>query len=143
MSGAPAVPRPARVGPVTLRLPKDPALLATVRLTAAGVGVRAGASFEAIEDLKVMLAEACTYCIRRGTPEGCLEISLEADGDDVVLTVVDRTFRIVQPYVGAGVSSTSPEEPDELFMIRGLADDMTYHLLPGGGIMLTARRVRR
>jgi serine/threonine-protein kinase RsbW len=143
MSGKPLVPCPTRVGPVTLRLPKDPALLAAARLTAAGVGLRAGASFEAIEDLKVILAEACTYCMRRGTHDGCLEVSLEANVEHLVLTVVDRAFRVVQPYRGAGASALGPEEPDELFMIRGLADELAYHLLPGGGIMLTARRGRQ
>lgn len=47
----------AGLGTVSLSLPKDPALIAAVRLTVAGVALQAGLNFETCEDLEISRVE--------------------------------------------------------------------------------------
>ncbi|AFH65767.1 ATP-binding protein [Paenibacillus caseinilyticus] len=50
---------------IILRLPLQPEGLMTVRMALYGVAVRMGFSFEAIEDLKVAVSEACNHALLR------------------------------------------------------------------------------
>lgn len=129
-------PSSARANSVTLNLPKDPSLIAAARLTAAGVAFRAGLSFDTIEDLKIIVAEACTYCMTRGgpMPSGRLRITFELYPNSFVVLVADPEFRFVSWQRTR--SSTVAGTADELFIIRGLADELEYRASPASGLVL-------
>ncbi|WP_426449776.1 ATP-binding protein [Paenibacillus sp. S-38] len=63
---------------IILRLPLQPEGLMTVRMALYGVAVRMGFSFEAIEDLKVAVSEACNHAL----------LGLRGDRQDAVLMLV-------------------------------------------------------
>ncbi|MCZ8519686.1 ATP-binding protein [Paenibacillus mucilaginosus] len=63
---------------VCLRLPLHAEGLVTVRMTLYGIAVRMGYSFEAIEDLKVAVSEACNHAL----------IGLRGDGLEAQLVLV-------------------------------------------------------
>lgn len=138
VSGAHA--RSERVSsPVSLSIPKDPALVAAVRLAAAGVGLRAGLTFESIEDVKIIVAEACTYCMRCSDPAGRIRITFEIHPKAFVILVADPLFRFSasQNWNGAALGS-----PDELFIIRGLADELEYRTRVGNGLVMRITKSR-
>ncbi len=123
-----------RVGRIKLSLPKDPAFIAAVRLTVAGVALHAGLTFETIEDLKIIAAEACTYCMTRGANPGRLSVTLEARPGAFVIAVSDPHF---QPTSAAtGSSLVEDQGADELFLLRGLADELEYRTNSGTGLFL-------
>jgi anti-sigma regulatory factor (Ser/Thr protein kinase) len=127
--------------PVSMSLPKDPALLSAVRLTVAGVALHAGLSIEEIEDLKVIAAEACTYCIRRGlTRDGRLRVVLEPLHDRFVIEVSDPSF-MSAPFTEHPPAWTEDGLADELYIIRALAEELEYRLDHESGLrLLTSKR---
>jgi anti-sigma regulatory factor (Ser/Thr protein kinase) len=121
--------------PVTMSLPKDPALLSAVRLTVAGVALQAGLSLETIEDLKVIAAEACTYCMVRGPKkDGRLRIVLEPRTDLFVVEVSDSSFLSPPEHRHSGWNEDG--SADELYIIRALAEELEYQLDPQFGLRL-------
>jgi len=130
-------PAPARtrraMERVSLTLPKNEAFISAARLTAAGIGIRTGLAYETIEDLKIIITEACTYCIRRGGRKGRLRVELDIESASITVTVSDPGFEKVED---AKIERDSGDQLDELFVIRNLADELEYRASPGGGIRL-------
>jgi anti-sigma regulatory factor (Ser/Thr protein kinase) len=129
--------------PITLGFAKNPALLPAVRLTVGGVGRHAGLSLPVVEDLKVIAAEACRYCMQRGTREdGRLRLALVPQVDSFVIEVSDPAFKPA-PFK-QGVDGW-PEDriDDELFIIRRLAEELEYRLNPEIGLLLRISKSTR
>ena len=93
--------------PIELCLPADPELMLVIRLTAAGVIARAGATVDRMDDLKLAVEEACAclmeqvnpprrLCLRFAAGENRLRLRAEAldaarqcgDVDDDALEVM-------------------------------------------------------
>jgi anti-sigma regulatory factor (Ser/Thr protein kinase) len=130
-----ATARAERMRPVSMSLPKDPALLSAVRLTVAGVALQAGLSLETIEDLKVIAAEACTYCMVRGLKkDGRLRIVLEPRTDRFVVEVSDSSF--LSPPERPQSGWNEDDSTDELYIICALAEELEYQLDPQFGLRL-------
>ncbi|HXW50990.1 MAG TPA: ATP-binding protein [Candidatus Acidoferrales bacterium] len=130
----PVAPAKSGVDRISLTLPKSDAFISAVRLTVAGIGMRAGLSFETIEDLKIIVSEACTYCTRRGGSAGKLHVGLEIGRGRVVVSISDSGF-VLAP-TSAPKRLPGEYEPDELFIIRNLADEFNHRLTPGRGLKL-------
>ena len=125
--------------PAGLELPKDPAWVAVARLAAAGIAYRAGASYDAIEDVRVIVAEAVSFCIQHGKPGGRLRISFEAPAGALVVIVRDPDFPVMtSPKRHNG--SNQLDFIDGLFLIRGLADDVEYSATATDGLTLRVTR---
>lgn len=119
---------------VSLTLPKSDAFISAARLTTAGLGMRLGLPYETIEDLKIIVTEACTYCIQHGRNHGRLHVALDIGRGSIVVSVSDPGF---EPKPAVAPRRVFGEyEPDELFIIRNLADELTYRLTPTGGLKL-------
>ena len=54
--------------PIELCLPADPNLMLVIRLTAAGVIARAGATVDRMDDIKLAVEEACACLIEQANP---------------------------------------------------------------------------
>ncbi|MDQ6766612.1 MAG: ATP-binding protein [Candidatus Eremiobacteraeota bacterium] len=126
--------------PVGLELPKNAAWVGVARLAAAGIGYRAGMSFDAIEDIKVIVAEALSHCIQHGRPGGRLRISFEANADSLAVTVNDPSFPVAPSPPKDRNGSSYRAFVDGLFLIRGLADEVDYVVSPSEGLTLRIRR---
>lgn len=126
--------------PIDLELPKNPVWVSVARLAAAGIAYRAGMPFDTIEDIKVIVAEAVSYCIQHGGPEGRLHLRFDLGKDQLALTLTDRNFpHALQPPRDRN-GSTYRTFVDGLFLIRGLADEVDFDLNEHNGLTLRIRR---
>jgi serine/threonine-protein kinase RsbW len=123
-----------------LELPKNPAWVGVARLAAAGIAYRAGMSYEAIEDIKVIVAEAVSYCIQHGGSRGRLRIAFKASTKSLTVEVRDPDFVAKMSAPASGKAASNRTFVDGLFLIRGLADDVEYVESPGEGLLLRIRR---
>jgi len=126
--------------PVGLELPKHPAWVGVARLAAAGIAYRAGMAYDAIEDTKIIVAEAVSYCIQHSQPGGRLRISFIADTTSLTVEVHDPDFPTVTSPPKDRDGSTYRTFVDGLFLIRGLADEVEYVATPSEGLTLRIRR---
>lgn len=102
------------VGPVVIRLPRDPALSRVLRLAAGGVAGMAGFSIDAIDDIKIAVSEVLLALIEHGSGS-----TLEVE-----LTVEEGTF-IVRG--SAEVEAFDAEHPDLVLCRTVLAGVCTSH----------------
>jgi serine/threonine-protein kinase RsbW len=123
---------------IDLELPKNPIWVSVARLAAAGIAYRAGMPFDTIEDIKVIVTEAVSYCIQHGSREGRVRLRFDLGADDVVLTLSDPTFPPQPPRDRDGSSYRT--FVDGLFLIRGLADEVDFNTTAGNGLTLRIRR---
>lgn len=103
---------------VTVKLPGDPEYVGLARVIAAEVAAQSGLDHETIDELKIVVSEACTYLIRRQAAESSgytLELGPREDG--MVVTVEDRLA-----HSGAG-EPLAEEEHLGLDLMRGLTDE--------------------
>lgn len=132
---------------VTLTLPRDPRYVATVRLTLVGIATRMGFDYQAIEDMKVAVSEACTNAIEHAAP-------VSPEGDDVITVRFAEHPRSLEVRVsdrGPGLDTTDETlwqrkgAPAEnglgLFLIRSLMDDI--QLEKGKDVGMVVRMVKR
>ena len=126
--------------PVGLELPKNPAWVGVARLAAAGIAYRAGMAYDAIEDVKIIVAEALSYCIAHSPPDGRVRISFKADTQSLTVEVRDPNFPSVPSPAKDRDGSSYQTFVDGLFLIRGLADNVEYVVTPSEGLILRIRR---
>ncbi|KPV60309.1 hypothetical protein QJ48_06285 [Paenibacillus sp. A3] len=110
--------------------------LVTVRLALYGVAVRVGLSYEAIEDLKVAVTEACNYAIlqageREPLPmlrlvftlrETELKIRIGTDSPDVTFGEALRPVKL--PQEGAEALERLEDSPIGLYLLQALVDEL-------------------
>ncbi|MBV8338533.1 MAG: ATP-binding protein [Candidatus Eremiobacteraeota bacterium] len=123
---------------IDLELPKNPVWVSVARLAAAAIAYRAGMPFDTIEDIKVIVAEAVSYAIQYGAPQGRLHLRFDLSHDHLDITLTDPTFPLKLPRDRNGASYKT--FVDGLFLIRGLADEVDFDATPGGGLTLRIRR---
>ena len=103
---------------VTVKLPGDPEYVGLARVIAAEVAAHAGLDHEAIDELKIVVSEACTYLIRRQIPESSgYTMEMGSGEEGMVVTVEDRL---------AHPGAKEPLAEDENFgldLMRGLTDE--------------------
>jgi serine/threonine-protein kinase RsbW len=112
--------------PVGLDLPRDPGWVGVARLASAAIAYRVGLSYDSIEDVKVMVAEAVSYCIQHNPTGNRLHITFEARPSELVINVKDPDFpmRLTDASTPDGASRFT--FIDGLLLIRALADDFEY-----------------
>jgi serine/threonine-protein kinase RsbW len=135
------VPEPElqTLGSVQLRIPARAEWVAVARLAAAAVGSRMRLSVDEIDDLKLVIAEACTSCIQR--TEGVENIDIRWDISPIEL-------RITIAADGRGPKLESVKEAADskvdglgVFLIQALMDDVAYDVDPqhGARLVMTKR----
>ncbi|MFK7696288.1 anti-sigma B factor RsbW [Paenibacillus sp. HJGM_3] len=138
---------------VSLSIPAQAAYLDIVRLTLYGIAVKAGFSFEDIEDMKVAVAEACNNAILHayeGRNAGLVELKFELEDGRIVIHVKDEgvsfdyehaALRVVplhdQPLREAKVGGLG------LFMMQALMDDVQVNTERGTEVILTKHFSRK
>ncbi|MCZ8516220.1 ATP-binding protein [Paenibacillus filicis] len=123
----------AKTSEVRLILPALADYLDTVRLVLYGMAVRAGYSYEAIEDLKVAVTEACTYIILQQENAGgegwlrldfrllpeALEVSAQGGPGFRFAPAVEAA----EPMSGSEIQDASPERLG-LYLMQALVDEV-------------------
>ncbi|WP_281884684.1 ATP-binding protein [Paenibacillus sp. YYML68] len=130
---------------IVLRVPFDAGELDIIRLALYGVAVRMGFPFDAIEDLKIAVTEACNHMLLQRQEEALLP------GAELHLTFVLRPQELMVQLEGYGVQAvfpkteTAPHLPDGfvsgslhslealhsrelgLFLMQALVDEVKVH----------------
>lgn len=124
---------------VVLRVPNRPEFVAVARLTVAAVATRLAFGVDAIEDIKVAVAEACTNALEHGCPE--------CEGQQMITLTCDVTAQglvIVIDDPGAGFDPltatrqrhgtlTLTERGLGMLLIESLMDEVAFESTPGDG----------
>jgi serine/threonine-protein kinase RsbW len=114
-------------GVVRLSIPARAEWVAVARLATAAVASRQRFSVDAIEDIKLAIAESCTNAIQHGSPDGTIEIECELRRDELVITVRDRGMG---PRLGTvneeRIGEMGRTEELGVFLIRALMDTVEY-----------------
>ncbi|UUZ81570.1 ATP-binding protein [Paenibacillus sp. P26] len=130
---------------VQLVVPAMAEYLDTVRLALYGVAVRAGFSYESIEDLKVAVTEACTFAIlKQGGPdaagegplrlnfsmtEDALRVSVQAGGEGVAFAeAVEQSG----PLEGKKLNDVTADSLG-LYLMQALVDEVQVEKDPAVG----------
>lgn len=130
---------------IVLVLPDKPEYVSVARLTASGIASRMGFDIEAIEDIKLALAEACTNAIKHGccedNKEYVVNFSIEPRG--LAISVSDK---------GCGLQKKDLPDPDfdnpkegglGIFIIRTLMDEVDFSNIPCKGFVITMKKYLR
>jgi serine/threonine-protein kinase RsbW len=120
---------------VELRIPAKAEWVAVARLAVAAVANRLNLSVEDIEDVRLAISEACTICIRQGVPGDQIEITCEAEEDELRLTARGRA---ATPRL---VGETHPEDTLGLVIIESLMDAVEYVAEGSGTLVVMTKHV--
>ena len=134
---------------VELRIPARPEFVAVARMAVKAVASRMPFGIEALEDITLASAEACTNAIEhvpvdpRGT-EPDIRIWLSLEADQLVVEVQDRGvgrdigFEPVPP-----VLEELPESGYGLLLIQALMDDLRWDINSEGTTVRMTKRLAR
>jgi serine/threonine-protein kinase RsbW len=127
---------------ITLRIPSLAEFVAVARLTVAGIASRMGFPYDAVDDIKVAVGEACTNAIEHAAPDAPhqeIEICCCVEVESLVISITDR---------GKGFDPALETQPDPLaggglglVLIRALMDEVELTNLSGKGTQV--RMVKR
>ena len=133
---------------VELHIPCDPRYIGIARLVTTGVGASAGLYVEVIDDLKVVVSEACTNVIEhafadRDLTEGPAEVILR-------FRLRANALQIEVEDYGVGFDPEQIEQPQlgkpsfdgglGLFLMRQLTDELEIQSAPGSGTKVIITR---
>jgi serine/threonine-protein kinase RsbW len=127
---------------IVLVLPDKPEYVGVARLTASGIASRMGFDIEAIEDIKLALAEACTNAIKHGCCDDHREykISFSVEPRSLAISVSDKGCGLQQK----DLTDPDPDNPKEgglgIFIIRTLMDEVDFSNTPGRGFIITMKK---
>jgi|WetSurMetagenome_2_1015567.scaffolds.fasta_scaffold696267_2 serine/threonine-protein kinase RsbW len=127
---------------VTLRIPSQAEYVAVARLTVAGIAGRMGFPYDAVDDIKVAVGEACTNAIEHAAPDPSqevIEIRCQVDPEALIIEIADQ---------GKGFDPGLESQPDllaggglGLILIRALMDEVQLDSLAGKGTQV--RMIKR
>ncbi|MDN3956963.1 anti-sigma B factor RsbW [Sporolactobacillus laevolacticus] len=121
---------------IRLTIPAKPEFVSIARLASSGAASRMGYSFDAIEDIKVAVSEACTNAVSHGYKQmgnGQIGIVMECGSGAMTITVTHNgesfdASRVLQELKPLD-PSTDLDEVSEgglgLFLINALMDHVT------------------
>jgi serine/threonine-protein kinase RsbW len=129
-----------------LRIPADVAHLAEVRGLVRDVAIEHGAPPTCLDDLVQAVDEAATNIIvhgYRGEP-GWIEVDIECDGDEIVITLQDGAPTVDPTLVPEPDLTVPPahRRPGGMgvHLMRLATDELRHAPRPGGGNILTMSR---
>ena len=112
---------------ITLSLPNAPEYVSVARLTLSGIANRMGFNIDEIEDLKVVIADACTNALKHGCGSNCnYNIDFFVCESQLIIEVTDK---------GKGFDHKKLRQPDlskpregglGIFIIRSLMDEVEF-----------------
>lgn len=127
---------------IVLVLPNKPEYVSVARLTVSGIASRMGFDIEAIEDIKLAVAEACTNAIKYGCPQHLSEYKVEFTIEEGCLSI-----SVIDKGCGFEKNSIRNPNPDNLkegglglFIINTLMDEVAVERIPNSGFTLTMRK---
>ena len=120
---------------VELEIPARPEYVGIARMAVGALaGIRPGLAYERIDDLRIVVSEACTSAIEVLERQGSLRLRC-VDGPKMLEVRIEAPAEAFESAFPAGPSADVPEpEPDSfrISLIRALVDDAEIRSAPGG-----------
>ena len=121
---------------VALSLPCDERTIPVSRHIAVKAMTEIGVMPDCIEDIAVVLTEACTNVLKHSGPGDEFEVSLEVDEDRCVIRVVDTGRGFDSASLGLGYADTSAEQGRGIGLMRELVDSVKLVSEPEAGTIV-------
>ncbi|MGM9929731.1 MAG: anti-sigma B factor RsbW [Bacillus sp. (in: firmicutes)] len=133
---------------VEMKVPAKSEYVGVVRLTLSGIASRMGFSYDDIEDLKIVISEACTNAVQHAyedNEDGEIVIGFGLYADRLELMVADNghscNFEEVRQGIGPYSEDSNVEFLREgglgLYLIETLTDEMKIHQHQGVTVFMT------
>ena len=119
---------------VELEIPARPEFVGIARMAVGALaGVRPGLAYERIDDLRIVVSEACTAAIEVLAREGSLRLRC-LDGPKTLEVRIEAPAGAFESAFPAGSPDHPEPEPDSfrISLIRALVDDAELRSGPGG-----------
>lgn len=113
---------------VELRIPSKAEWVGVARLAIAGVANRLSFSIEDIEDLKLVVAEACTNAIANASEDDKIHITCEIHPIKIVVAVANRSPGAAKRLTVSQPAGDVRTAGLGLFLIRSLMDEVTEEI---------------
>lgn len=105
---------------ISLIIPKKPDYISLVRLTTSGIAYSIGLNVEDIEDIKVVIGEACINSLMKNNKEE-ISLTFEVDEEKVCIKVTDVTEIIEEELI------QGKERELGLLIIKSLMDEVRFN----------------
>ncbi|MCD1261204.1 anti-sigma B factor RsbW [Paenibacillus athensensis] len=135
---------------IGLTIPAKAEYLDIVRLTLYGFATKVGFDYEAIEDMKVAVAEACNNSILHAYAdgdEGTIELRLEIDGGELTITIRDHGLSFDPTQLNGSSTTVYETNLSEvsvgglgLYLMQALMDDVQVRSDAGSGTEIVMRK---
>lgn len=126
---------------VYLRIPALPAYVSVVRLAISAMASRCGFDIEAIEDIKVAIAEAVTNAVVHIDSELPEQVEIESSYDNLAQQLI---IKVTDQGPGFDLQHIKTPEVEKLeagglglFIIRSLMDEVSLNTKVGQGTSIT------
>ena len=119
---------------VELEIPARPEFVGIARMAVGALaGVRPGLAYERIDDLRIVVSEACTAAIEVLGREGSLRLRC-IDGPKTLEVRIEAPAAAFESAFPTGPSEDPENSPDSfrISLIRALVDDAELRSSPGG-----------
>jgi serine/threonine-protein kinase RsbW len=131
---------------VELRIPPRAEFVAVARMAVKAVASRMPFGIDALEDIKLAVAEACTNAIEHATggvgADAAIYIRCLLEPDQLVVEVQDCGGGAAGPVVGPGAEEL-PESGYGLLLIQALMDDLRWDTGTDGTTVTMVKRLSR
>jgi serine/threonine-protein kinase RsbW len=132
---------------IRLVVPADAEYIDIVRLTLYGIATRMGFSYEAVEDMKIAVTEACNNVVLHAyqvPSKGIIEIEFEMFEDKFCINVKDNGNSFDIDYAVNRADSLHHKRLEEveigglgIFLMNSLMDDVDVRIDGGTRVVLT------
>jgi serine/threonine-protein kinase RsbW len=95
-----------------------------------------GVSEDSVHDISVALTEACTNVLKHSGPGDEYEVSVEVDGDQCVIRVVDTGRGFDSTSLGLADADVSAERGRGIQLMRALVDQVRFISKPEAGTIV-------
>jgi len=121
---------------LTLCLPRDEETIAVARHIATNAIEEVGVIDDAVHDIAVALTEACTNVLKHSGPGDEYEVSLEVDGAQCIIRVVDTGHGFDSTSLGLADADVSAEQGRGIQLMRALVDQVKFISKPEAGTIV-------
>jgi anti-sigma regulatory factor (Ser/Thr protein kinase) len=120
---------------VELEIPARPEFVGIARMAVGALaGIRPGLAYERIDDLRIVVSEACTSAIEVLGQDGSIRLRC-VDGAKMLEVHIEAPAAAFEAaFLPTPLAESDPESDSfRISLIRALVDDAEVRSLPGGG----------
>ena len=121
---------------VALSLPRDEETIPVSRHIAVNAMAEIGVTEDCIGDIAVAVTEACTNVVRHAGAGDEFEVSVDVDGDQCVIRVVDTGRGFDSDSLGFSHVDASVEQGRGIELMRALVDQVRFISKPEAGTIV-------